>query len=374
MRILMVTPYFPPHVGGMENFVYKLSNRLYEIGFEVEVLTTAIPSDAKVNSPYRVKRVKPGVVVMRNPLALSLLGEIEYLKKFDIIHAHDEHAFTTNIAALTKKKHGRALVVHSHGLFYPEGVLDSLAIRVYNRTLGKWSLKSADKVIALSRSDGRFIENLGVEKEKIEIIPNAIDPADYDTSIDPGDFIEKHGLNGWKVVLYVGAIIKRKGLNYLIKAIYSIKKKHKVKLLVVGKGKFKKECEELVEKLELQENVVFLGRIPREDLMKAYKTADVFALPSLVEGVPTVILESYLYGKPVVAFDIPEIAEYFSKSALLVPPGDFKKLANAIEQLFEEPEKASNFVKEGRNLLSKAFSWSRVTKDIVKVYENLLAG
>jgi len=370
----MVTPYFPPHVGGMENFAYKLSNRLYEAGFEVGVLTTAIPLNAQLNLPYQVRRVKPGIVVMRNPLAFSLLNEIDYMKRFDIIHAHDEHAFTTNIVALAKRKHKKALIVHSHGLFYPESVLEALVMHIYNRTLGKWSLKSADRVIALSRNDAKFIEKLGIKKENIEIVPNAIDPADYETNIDYYDFIEKYGLDGWKVVLYVGAIIKRKGLNLLIKAIDLVRENLKIKLLVIGEGKFKKKCEKLVKELKLQENVIFLGRVPREELLKAYKTTDVFALPSLVEGVPTVVLEAYLYGKPVVAFKIPEIAEYFSNSALLVPPGDVAELASAIRELLENPKKVFSLVEKGRELLKKTFSWDKVAGDIVKIYENLLRG
>ena len=372
MKILMVTPYFPPHIGGMENFVYKLSNELYRMSLEIGVLTTAIPTEFKMDFPYEVRRVKPRIVAMRNPLALNFLREIEYIRNFDIIHAHDEHAFTTNIIALTKRKHGKPLIVHSHGLFYPENALESLAVHVYNRTIGKWSLKKADKVITLSDNDRKFIESLGIGGGKIEVVPNAIDPNDYNTGVNPSDFIEKYSLDEWRVVLYVGAIIRRKGLNYLIKAVSLIKGKYKVKLLVIGEGKFKRECEKLVKKLKLQENVLFLGRISKENLMKAYKTADVLALPSLVEGVPTVILEAYLYEKPVVAFNIPEVAEYFSKSSLLVPPRNSKKLAEAIEQIFEEPRKASSIVKKGKKLLSEVFSWSRVTKDIIKIYENLL--
>ncbi len=372
MKILMITPYFPPHVGGMENFVYKLSNKLYEAGFEIGVLTTAIPSDAQANLPYQVRRVKPSIVVMRNPLVFGFLNEIDFIKKFDIIHAHDEHAFTTNIVALARRKHGKPLIVHSHGLFYPENAFEALAIHIYNKTLGKWSLENADRIIALSGNDAEFIEKLGIEEKKIRVVPNAIDPADYEFNIDNYDFIEKYGLNGWRIVLYVGAIIKRKGLNLLIKAVHSIRESSKIKLLVVGEGSFKRKCEKLVKKLKLEENVVFLGHVSRGELLKAYKTADVFALPSLVEGVPTVILEAHLYGKPVVAFKIPEIVEYFSNSAVLVTPGDFVELGNAIRELLENPKKASSLAKKGKELLKKTFSWDKIVGDIVKIYEDLL--
>ena len=373
MKVLMVTPYFPPHVGGMEVFVYKLSNRLYEKGIEVEVLTTKIPSEYNLDTPYRVERVNPGIVLMRNPIVFELFKKIKYLKSFDVIHAHDEHAFATNIVALSKNKYNKPLIIHSHGLFYPESFLESIVASLYNATLGKWSLKRADKVIALSRNDGKFIENLGVEREKIEVIPNAIDPRDYDLNIDPEDFADKHELQGWKIVLYVGAIIKRKGLNYLIRAVSMLDNRSKVKLLVIGDGGYRRECEKLVQKLNLQKNVVFLGRVSREDLMKAFKIADVFVLPSLVEGVPTVILEAYLYEKPVVAFDIPEVAEYFRNSALLVPPKNVEMLAQAINRVLTEPEAARENVKKGKKVLTQNFIWDKTLEKIIKVYENLLS-
>ena len=271
MRVLMVTPYFLPHIGGMEFFVYKLSNRLYDRGIEVEVLTTAIPSEYDVYTPYKVERIKPGIVLMRNPLAFKLFKKVRDFKKFDIIHAHDEHAFTTNIVALSKKQYKSSLIIHSHGLLYPESFIESIVASLYNMTLGKWSLRMADKVIALSKSDGMFIEKLGVKKEKIAVIPNAIDPEDYDLNIDAENFANKHSLHGWRIILYVGAIIKRKGLNYLIKAVSILKNRQRVKLVVIGDGSYRGECEKLVKKLNLQKNVIFLGRVAREDLLKAFK-------------------------------------------------------------------------------------------------------
>jgi len=372
MKVLMVTPYFLPHIGGMEIFVYKLCNRLYEKGIDVEVLTTAIPREYNIDTPYRVDRVKPEAVIMRNPIVFGVFKKIKN-KKFDIVHVHDEHAFVTNIVAFSKKAFRNPLIIHSHGLFYPENFLESIVITLYNNTLGKWSLERADKVIALSRNDGKFIEKLGIEGDRIEIIPNAIDPTDYNTNIYIDDFLEEYEVSDKKIILYVGAIIKRKGLNFLIEAISLMRNKDNVKLVVIGEGSFKKKCQGMVRRLNLEGNIIFLGRIPREKLLKAFKAADVLVLPSLVEGVPTVILEALIYRKPVVAFDIPEIREYFEDSVYLVPPKDVNMLAKAIDKVLEDPKAILKNISRGERVLRENFLWEVVIDKIIRVYEELLS-
>jgi len=373
MKVLMVTPYFLPHIGGMELFVYRLSNLLYEKGIDIEVLTYAIPSKSNLVTEYRVERIKPTLTAMRNPISFFNVFKIMKDKKFDIVHAHDEHAFLTNIVTLNKSKFNKPVIVHSHGLFYPENIFENIMIKMYNRSLGKWTLRRADRIIALSFSDAKFIEQLNVSREKIDVIPNAISPEDYKRDIDVDFVIDKYKLRNKKIILYVGSIIKRKGLNFLIDAISQIgERKNNLKLLVVGDGKYRKDCESLVNKYNLQEQIAFLGRIPKTDLTALFRISDVFVLPSLVEGVPTVILEAMLFNKPVIAFDIPEIHEYFKDSVYLVPIKDTRKMAETIENVLYNSS-SEKMIKKGTNLIKDVFSWSSITERIIKVYENVLS-
>ena len=85
------------------------------------------------------------------------------------------------------------------------------------------------------------------------------------------------------------------------------------------------------------------------------------------------VKEAYLYEKPVVAFDIPEVAEYFRNSALLVPPKNVEMLAQAINRVLTEPEAARENVKKGKKVLTQNFIWDKTLEKIIKVYENLLS-
>ena len=92
-----------------------------------------------------------------------------------------------------------------------------------------------------------------------------------------------------------------------------------------------------------------------------------------MEGVPTIILEAMLFNKPVIAFDIPEIHEYFKDSVYLVPIKDTRKMAETIENVLYNSS-SEKMIKKGTNLIKDVFSWSSITERIIKVYENVLSG
>jgi glycosyltransferase involved in cell wall biosynthesis len=120
-------------------------------------------------------------------------------------------------------------------------------------------------------------------------------------------------------------LIKRKGIHYLIRAIPEITAKHSdIVCVVAGSGDYINELLALVDELDLRTYVHFVGTLNGQELASAYRSAEVFVLPSLGEGQPTCILEAWAFSKPVVATNIEGIVDYYDGTALLTEPGDTK--------------------------------------------------
>ena len=101
MNVLQVTPYFLPSVGGIENHVQALSKYLVRKGHEVSILTSGTKSSPKyqIINRLHVYRFKPLISPLENPIALKPLFKLLKIREYDVVHAHDEHGFTTNLAA-----------------------------------------------------------------------------------------------------------------------------------------------------------------------------------------------------------------------------------------------------------------------------------
>ena len=118
--------------------------------------------------------------------------------------------------------------------------------------------------------------------------------------------------------------------------------------------------------------VEFKGKIDKPEILTSlYKSSDVFVLPSLSEGLPTVILEALYFQLPVIATDIPGISEYFKDYTFLVTPKDEQKLAEILLKLSDEEEliKTRKKTYMGKKLVETSYSWKSIAKEYEKLYK-----
>jgi len=289
------------------------------------------------------------------------------------VHVHDEHAFTANLAALTRLINGKPIVVSSHGRLSYDYWLGKLLLFLYERTAMRLTLKGAQAVIVLSASDKEYLSHFGIDTQKIRVIPNALTP--FQRNLDPvkeGPERED-GFEGKRLILYVGQLLRRKGVQYLIDAMPKISSAVKdVKLVIVGDGEYKGKLMKRVRDYKVQGFVDFLGRISDEELMQMYSLCNVLVLPSLAEGVPNVILEAMAQGKPVIATQIPGITDYFQETAYLVKPSDAESLSKAVIDVLSNNYLAENLGKKGQALLENNFTWAKVTDSVLELYNDVL--
>ena len=383
MKILQIVPYFPPYHGGQERYIYNLSKYLVKMGHEVHVIASNFPKtkEFEVIDGITVERRKCLMRPLRNPIAPGMLRLGKKIKEYDVIHTHNEHSFAAMVAAYLRKRTDVPLILTCHGQLRFGSKMADYFERVYSRIIGRGIFKAADRIISLSSSDLNYISSLGLDPKKISILPNAIDPEELfkigssSSMIDSSrsSFLKKYSLAGKRIIMFVGPVIQRKGVEYLIKSIPKVLKKtgDDSVFVLVGGGEFLNRARRLVKEMQINDRVIFTGRLTEEELIEIYRCADLFVLPSLSEGVPTTILEAMYFGVPVVATDIPGVKDHFKDVALLVPPKNEDRLAEAIVKLLEDEELTRRLSKAGEELVKNRYTWDVVARGYEKIYEEL---
>lgn len=283
---------------------------------------------------------------------------------FDLIHAH--FIELGYLGGLLKEKQGTPFVLTAHGT----DVYETPFRNSWYNSLAKFILRKADYIITVSQFNSEKLLKLGVSSNKICVIPNGYD----DVLFKPVSSLymrQKLGLPiNKKILLSVGNLIDEKGHVYLIDAMCSVLKKYpNVLLVVVGSGPLKKQLQKKVDYLGLNSQILFVGSRSHNEIPIWMNASDFFILPSIAEGLPTVIPEAMACGKPVISTCVGGIPEILSNSDLgiIVNPKNHQELSEAILNALNikwDNEFISDY--------SKRYSWDYLVKQILQVYTVLL--
>ena len=238
----------------------------------------------------------------------------------------------------------------------------------------RWLYPKADKVIAVSQGVKNDIsEYLGINREKIAMIYNPIvDEEIFELAQEPVDHPWFHNVR-IPIILAVGALRKQKNYPLLFKAFNLICRKIPLRLIILGDGRERENLENLAQELEIADKIDLLGfqRNPYKFIAKA----SIFVLSSLLEGLPTVLVEAMACGVPVVSTDCPsgprEIITEPGYNGLLVQAADPKALAKAIFRVLDNKNLAMRLSKGGMER-SKYFDASKITREYEGLFKSLL--
>lgn len=244
----------------------------------------------------------------------------------------------------------------------------------YLSTIERDLAQQANTIVTVSKySKNNIIKHYYVQASKITIIPNGVDCQKFQPSNTGEATKAKLGLIGKQIVLFVGQLIPRKGLTFLISAAKQIITECKEAVfLIAGDGPQKPALLNTLTKIGLLDHFVFLGNVTGEKLVELYDCADVFVLPSITEGQGIVLLEAQAMMKPVVAFNVGAISESVldGQSGLLVEP-DSGALANAILRLLSNPALRIKMGEVGRGFVEKNYSWNLCADRMLTLYRRL---
>ena len=227
------------------------------------------------------------------------------------------------------------------------------------RLYGALASFAARKISGVITVSGSLAAALAKKYPRVELIPNPVDLSEFDPSnFDASPVIERFGLRGRLVLGCLGRLEWQKGYSCLLSALSLALQKapdlrEKLTCIIAGTGSLAAKLEKQAETSGLSENVVFCGDMPgARDFLGAL---DVFVMPSLREGQPLALLEAMAMAKPIVASDIPGVNDTAEagREAVLVPPADPGRLADALLRLLGDVSAASALGKNAREKAGK---------------------
>lgn len=208
--------------------------------------------------------------------------------------------------------------------------------------------------------------------QKVRIITNGVDSEEF---FPPEQ--KRVSKSNEVQLLYLSRLTWQKGIETLINALGILKSKNisNYKLTVIGDGHLKDAMFTLIDKYQIREKVNFLGWRELEEIPALYREADVFILPSIMEGMPSVALQAMASGLPVIASRVKGFEEILEENGngLFAEYNNPKEFADAIEKLLKSPELRESMSKKSYEK-SKKFSWEIIAKQYLELYEKTVYG
>lgn len=244
----------------------------------------------------------------------------------------------------------------------------------------RMAVKKSDQIITPSNfTKNEVIKYYGVPSSKINVIYEGYDAELFRPS--PPSLIKqiktKYGLSFPYIIHIAGRFQKHKNTEKLIEAFYFLKKNKKIKHKLVILGKKDKSVEShyphslrLAKKLKIDQEVLFLGYLPEEDLPPLLTGASVFVFPSLYEGFGLPPLEAMACGTPVVASNTSSMPEIIQDDGILIDPQNVQEIADAIFQVISSPTLSAE-IKEKGFKKAQEFSWEKCAKETLAVLEEV---
>ena len=287
---------------------------------------------------------------------------------FDIIHAH--WIFPQGLTAVLFKGFSTwkgTIVCTAHGG-------DIYSLRFLNN-LKKWVINKCNDIAVVSEAIKQEILKLGVSNTSVEVIPMGVDSNRFNADKSDNSLRKKYNING-PLLLFVGRLSEKKGIEYLLKAMPGvIKHIPAAKLLVVGHGEREKKLKSMVnEQLNISENVVFTGGIPNTELPKYYASADMFIGPSIIaedgdrEGFPVSFMEAMACCTPIIISDLEIFSPYkHEKNALKTKEKSPTEIADSILRLIKDTNLQKTIVQNNTKLVETCFSAEVVGKKYINI-------
>ena len=384
MKLLQVTPYYAPAwgYGGFPRSVSELSVALARRGHKVVVLTTDAFS-SRERMPSTFERNGLEIHYQRNLsnylawkhqflLPIGFSGFLRrHIDEFDAIHVHGFRMYQSIVVHRRALRAGTPYLISAHGGL-PNIVRKIPEKTVFDKWFGERFLKDASAVIALSHAEKREYEARGIPSSKISVIYNGIDPSPYRNLPSRGIFAKRLGLQGRKIITYVGRLNARKGLDILVKAFAQIANgRQDIALLMVGGDDgYRPALERLISQLAPAAPVVFTGLITFPEKVSVLVDSDVIVYPGHHEFFGLVPFEALLCERPVVVSDDSGCGEIVLRIAggIVVPTGSVGGLTAAIEASLRNGPAVVDATRRGRDFVRTEMDWSVIAEKVEDAY------
>ena len=356
---------------GGEVYDREILTRLAALGAKVEaILPAGLPCPQVSN--LRVTRVplRRGYRwFVSNLVFVPYIAQVYRRQPFDLLRVHSLR-FTGPAALVARRLLRLPVPVVAHHHHVERG-------RWTNHVDRRVALR-CDLIITGSRfAQRQLISELGVAPERVEVVYDGVGQA-YRSLPRDDELAARLGVAGRKVLLYLGSLKPRKNLGVLLEALRLVLRErkyvHGVQLLLAGRGESEAALRRQTLRLGLGGAVSFAGFVPEGEKVAWYNLADIFVLPSRLEGFGLVAAEAMACGKPVVASRagaLPEVVAD-SETGILCDPDDPADFARAILRLLEDPSLAEKMGKAGLARVKRLFQWDETARRTLELYQDVV--
>ena len=367
-NILMIIPSFLPLIGGAEKQLLNLSMNLVRSNVSIEVVTRALPGTKAEEHIHgftirRLKNYFPNIGFLISLFIFILKNKSSY----DLFHIH-----TLNSPAILGSFLGQLLNIpvllkvtrSGHGAQL-ESIENSFLKKLLFHKIKKYS-----NFVAITRDVHNELSLFGVEKNKIFNIPNGVD-VEEKLFRDPNTHLN----NNIVKIAYVGRLIKRKRVDWLIKALSEISDRNKFELIIIGDGPEKSALKSLAASLLAKEQFQFTGSIEHADAIRKLNDCEIFVLPSDSEGMSNALLEAMASGVPFVATDTGYYRAFSvqGRAGTVVGLYDVDAVVEEVQGLLTDGPRLAQMSSVAFQSVQGAHSVEREVARIQRVYEDLWA-
>lgn len=353
----------PPPYGGVATFLKSfIKQSSIQEGYEVNIYQTG---KRNATTPFIIQ------LILEIILILKFIFFRRY-HRYDIYHIHTAsyYSFLRNIpyVYVAKNFSNGKVILHIHGAEFD---------KFYGKACG-WikylitkTLNISDSIIVTSKSWINKIESICGVRKDIYSIPNGFDPNKFQ-SISQQETRLKLGLpRDKKILINIGHLEEYKGQKYLIEAIADVVKwRSDFQVYIIGSGSLQEKLYKLISDLKLENFIIFAGgNKPHDEIPYWLNSCDLFILPSIAEGNPTVMFECLGCGKPFVGTKVGGVPDIVisEEYGLLCEPANSKDLAEKILYGLTKEWDSKKIIK-----YAEQFTWENIARKVVEVYENTL--
>jgi len=373
--VLLFTWFYLPFVGGSELFIRAIASRLshrYRF-FIVTARGDRRWTPREERSEGTVMRVGAGARIDKFLYPVPALRAALSIREVDLVHAVMVNAAALSAWAYLRVRRRPSLLTLQSGDSeqYVKGYMGP-AFPLY-----RFLHRPFDRIHAISSHLRDRAVGFGASPESITVVPNGVELQLFDRGRFPArelDELRKRlGVHGKRVIVSVSRLALKNGLDTLIRALALLERD--AVLVLVGEGEDRGKLDALARELGVRDRVVFTGTVDPVETPRYLSIAEVFARPSLSEGLGSAFLEAMACRLPVVATAVGGILDFVrdGENGLLCRVGDPESVSGALSRLLGDPALARQMGDSGHDLVAREYGWDSVADRIGRLYDELLS-
>lgn len=361
IKIVHITRYAYPHIGGIEAVISQINDSLPNKNFEKEVLCCSNTEKSSYENGVKYNRCRFLFEFAANTISPEFIWKLSRVNT-DILHYHMPFIFAVIAHFIARPKYKKLYITYHSDIIGYDKIMKPFWF-IYKKFINR-----VDKIHVLSPNIIESSNIINPYKEKCVVIPQGINLEDKSNEEKVNQIKEKY--KGKKILFSLGRLVKYKGFMYGFEAM---KKVNNAVYLIGGNGPLKEIFENYIKENNLENKVILLGRVEDKDLDNYYKDCDIYLFPSIMqsEAFGIVQLEAMKFGKPVINTNLGTGVNYVSihnETGLTVEPKNSEELANAINKLLNDDNLRETLGQNAQKRVKEIFDINKVKEKYINFY------